>query len=329
MARAIESCLNQTYENLEIIIVDNASTDGSCEIIKAYQKKSDKIKFFQLDENRFPSGGTNFAVKQTKGEYVAILSGDDFFQSNKIEVQLNYMLESNLTNSFTWVNVVDDRGENLVGHEMADLFNQNFTNEALKEYFVSKGNALCALTFMFHKDLFEKYGYFDHRLLQLQDFEFWLRIIKHEPIYILPQKLTNYCIRDDTNNLSLGRGKEVVLRSTFEYTHVMRHVVDFDLQTLSNVTGKTCTEENKYKNLFQYYKKEKKFAYANGVLFSLYERLGDDFEFPSSKYKDFFDIYSKHDVFQVSYESLIKISIKKIIPSKLWIILRKMFLSKV
>lgn len=306
IAKAIESCLNQTYKNLEIIIVDNASTDGSRVIIEAYQKKSDKIKFFKLDENRLPSGGTNFAIKQTKGEYIAILSGDDSFQLDKIEIQLNYMLKHDLTNCFTWANIVNDKGKKLLEHEMADLFNRNFTNDSLKEHFASRGNALCALTAMFHKDIFTKYGFLDHRLLQLQDFEFWLRIIKHEPITVLPQELTNYCIRDDENNLSLGRGKEVVLRSAFEYTYVMRHILDFDLQALSNVTRKICTNENRYKNLFEYYKKEKKYSYANAVLFNLYEELGADFEFPSQKYKIFFDIYSKYDPFQTHYAQRLK-----------------------
>jgi len=306
ISKAIESCLSQTYENLEIIIVDNASTDGSIEIIEAYEKKNECIKFFKLDENRFPSGGTNFAIQQTQGEYIAILSGDDSFKSNKIEVQLNYMLEYDLSNSFTWAHIVNDKGEELLGHEMADLFNQAFTNDSLKEHFLSQGNALCALTAMFHKDIFSRHGFFDHRLLQLQDFEFWLRIIKYEPITVFQQKLTNYCVRDDESNLSLGRGKDIVLRSTFEYVFLIKHMLQFDLQILSAVTGKICTEENKHQNIFEFYKKKKKYSYANGVLFDLYEELSADFTFPSKRYKVFFDIYSKYDPFQTHYVQKIK-----------------------
>ncbi len=295
VSRAIESCLNQTYENIEIIIVDNNSSDGSVRIIEEYNKKYERINFFKLEENIFPAGGLNFLVNKANGEYISLVSSDDYYELSKIELQLEYMLASNYTNSFTWANIVDDNSNAMPEHPFNNLFNRDLDDKSLKEFFISSGNMLCAASVMLHKSILKKYGLFDHRLLQLQDYELWLRIIKNEPINILQNKLTNYCVRNDGKNLSLAKGNEVVLRSNFEQMYMMKHILEFELELLSHVTGNICTEENKYKNLIDYYIKQDNYVYANGVLSSLYEKLGSDFKFPSSVYKDFFAIYSKYD----------------------------------
>ena len=298
VARAIESCLKQTYANTEIIIVDNASIDNSSVVIERYAEAFELVRFYSLPENTFPSYGFNFAIKQSKGEYVSILSADDYFECNKIESQLQYMRDSNITNSFTWVNIVNDKSEVLPFHDKELLFNREFTNNALKAFFLMHGNTLCAGTAMLHRSIFDKYGYFDHRLLQLQDYDFWLRIIKDEPIHILSEKLTNYCVRDDGENLSSGKFKEVGKRDRFEMLQLFEHILDFDLDVLSAVTHKVCTKENKYKNLYDYYVGQKNIVYANGVLLQWYKALGHNFDFPSVLYLDFFKAYSQNDFFR-------------------------------
>lgn len=296
ISKALESCINQTYENIEIIIVDNASADNSAKIIEQYTQENENITFYPLLENTFPSYASNYAIKKSHGEYIAILSTDDFFELDKIEIQLKYMLENTLTNSFTWIHAVNDANEKLLNTPIEKNFNQQYTPNEIKKYFVLNQNVLCATTCMLHRSCFDKYGYFDNRLIQSQDHELWLRILKYEDIHVLPLKLTNYRVRDAGKNLSINMNVQAKNRSLFESIHFGKHVLDFDLDILTETLGISCTDENKYKNLFNFYETHNQPIFANAILFAMYAKLGSDFEFPSKLYTDFFHIYSQHDL---------------------------------
>ena len=358
VARALESCINQSYKNIEIIIVDNASTDGSQKIIEKYTQENDNISFYPLNHNTFPSQGMNHAITHANGEYICLFSTDDYIELDKTKKQLDFMLMNKLSNAFTWVNIVNDHSEKITSHPMNDLFNRSFNNDELMEHFIVHGNTLNAGSVMVHKSIFKKYGLFDHRLLQLQDYEFWLRVIKNEPLHILEEKLANYCVRDDNQNLSLHKDRSVALRTNYESKILMEHILDFDPKVLSKVTNKICTQYNKYENLFTYYYKAHNQFNACGVVDNLYIHLENNFQFPSDIYDSFFKIYSEYDYFQIEniqekdqqiqekdlqiqekdlqiqhlhevlqsmrIKSRIKRVLKKIIPQKIWKILKYM-----
>lgn len=91
----IQSILNQTYKNWEMIIVDNKSTDNTIEIVKSIE--DERIKIIQLEHNSGgPARPRNIGIENAKGEYIAFLDADDILAPNKLEVQLNFMLRNNL-----------------------------------------------------------------------------------------------------------------------------------------------------------------------------------------------------------------------------------------
>ncbi|RTK99795.1 MAG: glycosyltransferase [Proteobacteria bacterium] len=298
VAQAIESVLNQTYEHIELLIVDNASTDNSTEIIKSYEAKDKRIKFFQMKENTFPSYGSNYAIKLANGEYVTPLAADDYFELDKIERQLKFIQHNNIDICFTWVKTVDDLGNESLGHWADQIFNRNFDNQIdLMDVFIKQGNTICAITWMIKKDILESFGYFDNRLLQTQDFDLWLKIIKKYPITVLKEKLTCYRVRDDGENLSININKSGQVRCITEAVWFMQHICDLNANVISQVIDKPCDEKNKYKVLFNYYLDNHNKAYATAVLFALYNKLGADFTFPSPLYQDFLEMYSNFDMF--------------------------------
>jgi len=89
--RALQSCLNQTYQNFEIIVVDDNSTDKTVELIKKLNSK--KIKIIQLAVNSGPSIARNTAWEQAKGDYIAFLDADDVWFHRKLEL-LNHVLNT-------------------------------------------------------------------------------------------------------------------------------------------------------------------------------------------------------------------------------------------
>lgn len=89
--QALDSLIDQTYKNLEIIVVDDHSSDKSWEIIKEYADKDKRIKPFRNKQNMRQAMTRNFAISQTKGEYLAQLDGDDIRTLSSIEKQVSYL----------------------------------------------------------------------------------------------------------------------------------------------------------------------------------------------------------------------------------------------
>lgn len=294
---SIESCLSQSYKNFELIIVDNNSTDGTVEVVKKYKSESDKIKLIALDNNTFPSHASNLAIRNAKGTYITLLSGDDFYYDNKLAMQLRLMRESGARFSFSWVDTIDDE-KNICVHELSQVFNKDFSSLEIKKHFIDCGNMLCATSGMFHKDIFEEYGYFDERLLQLQDYDLWLRLSSTEDITLLSHKLSAYRVRGDGQNLSLAISDSKFFRSEYEQFRVERRFLDFDLEFLSYVVHSECSDSSKYHKLYDYLIGVGKFASAKAILDEFYTRIGSDINFPSDKYQHFFDLYSKSDFFR-------------------------------
>ena len=91
---AIESILSQTWQNLELIIVDDCSPDNTLEVIKSYAEKDDRIKYFQTPSNSGPYVARNIALQYATGEYVTVNDADDWSHAEKIEKQVIHLQEN-------------------------------------------------------------------------------------------------------------------------------------------------------------------------------------------------------------------------------------------
>tara|TARA_B100001057_G_scaffold203364_1_gene204062 strand:+ start:3248 stop:4003 length:756 start_codon:yes stop_codon:yes gene_type:complete len=96
----LDSVLNQTYKNWKAYLIDDCSNDKSREIIDNY-KMEDKINIYLLDSNSGPSHCRNFGIKKSNSEYIAFLDSDDYWPKNKLETQINEMLENKYDFSYT------------------------------------------------------------------------------------------------------------------------------------------------------------------------------------------------------------------------------------
>ena len=91
--RCLDSVLNQTYSNLEVICVNDGSTDSSLEILKEYEKKDGRIKVVSK-ENKGVSAARNLGIKEATGEYITFIDGDDFVELNMIQDMVNILEEN-------------------------------------------------------------------------------------------------------------------------------------------------------------------------------------------------------------------------------------------
>ncbi|WP_026451803.1 glycosyltransferase family 2 protein [Aequorivita capsosiphonis] len=190
ISEAIESVLLQTYTNWELIIVDDASTDRSSEIIETLSASHPRIIFIKLVANKGPGFCRNKATEIAKGDYIAFLDSDDLWSPNKLEVQLDFMIENNCAVSFTSYLHIDELGNSLKKRIVARAilpYKKQFRNNYI-------GN----LTGMYHAVSLGKIE--SPKIPKRQDWALWLEAIKisENPARGIAQDLAYYRIRKDS-----------------------------------------------------------------------------------------------------------------------------------
>lgn len=120
LAATIESVLGQTFTDFEYLIVDNASTDNSRQIVQAYAARDPRVRLIQSIVNCGPAGGLNLGLQAAQGKYVANLDHDDLAAAHRLAVQID-VLESNPDVGFVggWLRFIDEDGQILFTYEHA------------------------------------------------------------------------------------------------------------------------------------------------------------------------------------------------------------------
>lgn len=117
LVESIESILNQTYKNYEFIIVDDASTDNSWEILKRFKSRSKKIKIYRFKKNKGVSATVKYAISKVKGEFIARMDADDIAVTNRLDKQLSYLKSHKQTVAVGGQCVVIDKSGNKIGEK--------------------------------------------------------------------------------------------------------------------------------------------------------------------------------------------------------------------
>ena len=224
VAEAIRSVLAQTFADLELVVVDDGSTDDTPRIISSF----DDPRIVSIRQpNQGPSLAANRAYRTCRGRYIALMSGDDVCRLDRIERQLREYRRGGTRLLFSAVDLIDDEGRPLPGpSSLRDLFNNPpIGRAAIYHRFFHQGNFINAITAFTETEVMQKQGLCDPQLLQLQDFDQWIRLVKRYDIGFLPQPTLSYRIRADGQNLS-GSGESRVVRSSNELFFIMRRFFD-------------------------------------------------------------------------------------------------------
>lgn len=183
--RCIKSVLNQTYSDIEIIVIDDKSTDNTEEVVKSLKDR--RVKYIRLEKNSGACVARNIGVKEAKGEYIAFQDSDDEWHENKLELQLNYLKTKNL-------DVVSCRMEQIFDENKINIFPRNLDLEGNNIYFK---NSISTQTILGKKICFENER-FDENLPRFQDWDLVLRLIKKYRVKILDKVLVKAYIQEDS-----------------------------------------------------------------------------------------------------------------------------------
>lgn len=191
----IQSVINQTYENWELVIVDDCSNDNTEEIVANFNDK--RIKYHRLEKNSGAAVARTTAMKMATGNYMAFLDSDDLWKKDKLEKQLDFMKKNNYNFTCTAYEQIDEEGHKL-NKTIKTKKKANY-NRILLDCPV--GNS----TVMYNVDNLGKFEVPNIR--KRNDDALWLQILKKEKfIYGMPDVLMEYRIRNNSissNKLSL------------------------------------------------------------------------------------------------------------------------------
>jgi glycosyltransferase involved in cell wall biosynthesis len=184
MREAIDSALAQTYENIEVIVVNDGSNDNdkTRDIALSY---GDKIRYFEK-ENGGVASALNLGIEKMTGEYFSWLSHDDVYYPKKIESQIQYLRDCVSNDNvavFSDFNLINERGVHIHTVNLSESDYKNF------QLWLTKESALNGCTLLVPKDCFIKCGNFDTDLVTTQDYDLWFRIAEYYSFARVPKVL--------------------------------------------------------------------------------------------------------------------------------------------
>lgn len=196
LREALASVLSQDYKNVEIIIVDDGSTDGS------FRETKDLSVRYVWKENGGISSGRNLGIAVARGDYIAFLDSDDLWKKNKLSIQLEALTRSGVplvyTNE-TWIR----NGKHLNQKKKHAKFSGWIYPQCLPLCIISPSSALIK------KGLFDEVGQFDEAMPVCEDYDMWLRVACRHPVLFLEEPLI---IKRGGHEDQLSRSQEAIDR---------------------------------------------------------------------------------------------------------------------
>ena len=222
----IESVLNQTYGNIEIILVDDCSTDNSLKIMQRYV--SDKVKLIELKHNQGKALAFNKGLDYINGQYLGLIDGDDIWFSDKLEKQIKFMIDKNYDFTFT--------SYQQVSHDKKIRYK---VIKSIKEVTYYRMLLYCPIAY---STVILNIGKLGKRSLpnlkKRQDYALWLEILKEGYFaHGLPEVLAQYRIRPDSisrNKVNLIKWNWKVYRE-FENLSILKSFMYLNTSIISKL----------------------------------------------------------------------------------------------
>ena len=227
---SIDSVLNQTFTDFELIILDDASSDNSWDIINSYSDS--RIKALRKVNNELGTRLFNQAIAEvSKSGYIAVHYSDDAWEPEKLQKQVEF-LDSNPKIGAVFTNVqaigedslpLDDKT-----HYYSTIFDQpNKNRHEWLNHFFYKSNALCHPSVLIRRQCYDDCGLYQYGLAQLPVFDMWIRLCLKYEIYVLPEKLVRFRIHANEANAS-GSRPESRIRTTTEFYFVLKNYLQLN-----------------------------------------------------------------------------------------------------
>lgn len=229
LAQSIKSCLAQSYRNIELLIVNDCSTDSSLEIAESFASKDQRLKIISNERNLNLPASLNIGHRFAKGEFFTWTSDDNFYERNALEVMFNKISNGLIDIVHTNFNVIDKNG-NLRANKVLSSSST-----------ILLGNTVGSC-FLYKRKVYNEIGGYDESLHTIEDFDFWLQAsVQFQNLYI-PLKLYNYRVHEKTLSSKI-KFKNSDLQESF------KHKLEFSYSKFFKQYG---IDEKEYPRIFKY-----------------------------------------------------------------------------
>lgn len=224
LEKSIQSVLSQTIKDIEIIVINNYSTDNTLEIIDSFNDK--RIKIINFKNDGVIARSRNQGLIKSSGKYISFLDDDDLWCPDKLELQIKY-LEIHHEFSLVYSNaiIIDEKG-----NRKGSLLNQEKAKQGWIFPDLLGGNFITILTVLMRRELFDSIGLFNEEpsLIAVEDYEYWMRIAFKFEFGYIDKPLALYRIHTASmskkNSVALLRQK--VLRMLLQNREVVEKYHD-------------------------------------------------------------------------------------------------------
>lgn len=210
IARTMESVFHQTVTNFEVVVVDDGSKDNSLQVVQAIQNPRLRIIH---KENGGVSSARNRGIKEAKGEFIALLDGDDLWEPTFLE-EIVKMIDDFPKSAIWGVSIAFIKNGRL--YKWNQGLGEGYRGY-IENYFGTTHNDLyCSSSVVIRREVFDKVGYFDERISSSEDLDMWYRIILHYPIAFY-DKILVYYNQDAENRVAYDTDVRFPLTKDIKY----------------------------------------------------------------------------------------------------------------
>ena len=185
---SVESVLGQSHENLELIVVDDGSTDGTAALFENYPDK--RLRFLRYEQNRGACHARNYGAERSTGEYLAFQDSDDVWHRDKLEKQIHHIRETGADMSFCGMNRISESGSQFY-YPVHPFHPERGLEEMLAE------NRAGTQTMLMRRVVWERLR-FDESFRRYQDWDFSIRAAQNFRLAYLPEALVDSAVGEDS-----------------------------------------------------------------------------------------------------------------------------------
>lgn len=229
LATSIESCLNQTHKNIELVIVNDCSTDATLDIVNRYAVNDDRIRIINNKENKKLPASLNIGHKEAKGNFITWTSDDNFYEINALEVLLNEILEKKADIVYSDFVLIDDEGNKVREIEFIGIENIIFGN-------------FIGCCFLYKNEVYQRNKGYNEDFFLVEDYDFWLRAVSHSRYSQVKKTLYNYRKHGEslTSQIATNNKKKEIWKENINkmYANFCKTIVATDNGKISELFSK-------------------------------------------------------------------------------------------